>query len=49
VRVKEKVLADQQASISQLKGALVAREREGEEAGRENFELDVLPGQSPPH
>ena len=32
MRVKEKVAADQQASISQLREALAGREREGEEA-----------------
>ena len=32
VRIKEKIVADQQASISQLREALAAREREGQEA-----------------
>ena len=37
VRVKEKVVADQQSSISQLREALADREREGEEA-RQDWE-----------
>ena len=39
VRVKEKVVADQQASISQLREALAAREREGEEV-RQDWERE---------
>ena len=39
VRVKEKVVADQQSSISQLRVALADREREGEEA-RQDWEQE---------